>query len=298
MKRTLIKQGGAGLTFYVPKKWVDQKGLKAGDEVEVLLEEDKLIIYPGVVKKVPKKVEITIGQENYNVYRSLIGGLYRAGYDEVKVYFSDRKIISELQKTVDSLYGLEIFDVDDKSCIIRCVYVEELTELLSHVNKCLHIIKTMQTIITEDIENKKFVSKEELFQFRNTVLKQRDIVSRVIVQNKLIGNQDFPCYMLSFLLWIIARNYYNLYEGIRTQYVVSKEEFSYFQKTNAFFSDLFKDWTTRRHELSKKHNDYRVLITHGIQLLKTKKGSLVVSYCMNILMTLQSCSSHILIRNY
>lgn len=298
MKRTLIRQGGAGLTFYVPKKWADQKGLKPGDEVEVTLEEDKLVIHPGDFKKELKRTEITVALETYNVYRSLIGALYRAGYDEIKVHFSERRVISELQKTVDSLYGLEIFDIDDKSCTIRCVYVEEAIELFSHLNKILHIVKTMQVIIIEDIENKQFTSKEELFQFRNNILKQRDIVSRIVAQSKLMGNHDFPCYMLSFLLWTIARNYYNLYDGIRTKYVVSKEEFSYLQKTNTFFSDFFKDWSTRKHELPKKHEDYRLLINQGIQMMKTKKGFVVVSYCMNILMTLQSCSSHILMLNY
>ena len=112
MKRKLIKQGGYGLTFYVPKKWIDAKHLNAGDEIEVTEEEDKLILEVGKAKKEIRKVEITVGAENFNTYRSLIGGLYRSGYDEIHVHFSDKESVSELQKTADALYGFEIFEID------------------------------------------------------------------------------------------------------------------------------------------------------------------------------------------
>ena len=35
MRRKLIKQGGFGLTIYLPKHWTDEKELQAGQEVEV-----------------------------------------------------------------------------------------------------------------------------------------------------------------------------------------------------------------------------------------------------------------------
>ncbi len=296
MKRTLIKQGTAGLTFYVPKKWADKKGLKPGDEVEVTLEEETLTIHAGAAKKEPKRTEVKITPENYNVYRSLIGGLYRAGYDEIKITFDDRKVITELQKTVDSLYGLEIFDIDDKSCIIKCVYTEEAVELFSHLNKIIHIIKTMQAIIIEDIEHKTYNSRDELYQFRNNILKQRDIIARTIVQQKLTENKEFPSYILSFFLWNIARNYFNLYEAIQKSYRITKQDITALKKTNDFFVDFFKDWNN--HPLTKKHANYRSLIADHIQGMKTKDASIVLSYCMNISMLIQSCGSHLLVLNY
>ena len=43
MKRKLIKQGSGGYTFYVPKQWVLHRGLKAGDEIDVV-EKDKTLV--------------------------------------------------------------------------------------------------------------------------------------------------------------------------------------------------------------------------------------------------------------
>jgi len=45
MKRKLIKQGGGnGLTFYIPKKWADARGLNGGDEVEIAEVDNGLLV--------------------------------------------------------------------------------------------------------------------------------------------------------------------------------------------------------------------------------------------------------------
>ncbi|PIN79894.1 hypothetical protein COV16_01800 [Candidatus Woesearchaeota archaeon CG10_big_fil_rev_8_21_14_0_10_34_8] len=294
MRRKLIKQGGYGLTFYVPKKWVDSKGLKAGDEINISEEDNKLIIEPGETKKQPKKTEITINMQSFNIYRSLIGSLYRAGYDEIKVIFDDRKIIPELQKTIDSLYGFEIFDIDEKSCTIKSVYSEETTEIASHTRKMIHIIKTMQDIILEDIRNNKFISKKELFEFRSNILKQRDIIARVIVQKRSLTNKTFPHYLISNNLWNIARNYYNLYSNTTTK--VKKSDIDFLIKTNKYFAEFFE--RLEKHKLVEKHKTYRKTINEGISLIKTNNASIIISYCINILMLIQSCNSQILLTNH
>ena len=65
-------------------------------------------IEPGEGKEQIKQTEIKLEAATYNIYRSIIGGLYKGGYDEIKVKFDDPKIVPELQKTVDSLYGFDL----------------------------------------------------------------------------------------------------------------------------------------------------------------------------------------------
>lgn len=298
MKRKLIKQGAGGVTFYVPKKWVDSKGLKPGDEIEVDEQDDNLIIRPGEAKKEIKRAEIEIDLANFNIYRSILGGLYRGGYDEVKVYFKDPKVIPVLQKTVDStFYGFEIFDVKDDSCLIKSVYTEEATEIKNHINRIIHTIKTMQEIIINDIEKNNYVSKEELLQFRSNILKHRDLVARVITQQRLLDNKNFPYHQIGFNLWNIGRNYYNLYKYLTKDTEVTKANIDYLKKVNAFFAGFFDK--LKEKEVVKKHKEYDVLIDEGIKLMKNKKeASFIISYCINILMMLQSCNSSLLLINF
>ncbi|MBW3012441.1 hypothetical protein KY311_04600, partial [Candidatus Woesearchaeota archaeon] len=44
MQRKLIKQGEGGYTIYLPKKWVEGKGPKPGDQINIAEAETALII--------------------------------------------------------------------------------------------------------------------------------------------------------------------------------------------------------------------------------------------------------------
>ena len=55
MRRKLVKQGVNALTVTLPAKWIEKKGLKAGDEIDVVEEENKIEIYSDTLKEVKKK---------------------------------------------------------------------------------------------------------------------------------------------------------------------------------------------------------------------------------------------------
>lgn len=119
MKRKLIKQGGGGgLTFYVPKKWVDKKGLKPGDEIDLSELDDNLVISVSGLKKKDRSIELTITHDKESIVRTLIVNAYRAGFDRLVVKFSgdgkkvnavvDRFLIGfEITKVSDGLYHIE-----------------------------------------------------------------------------------------------------------------------------------------------------------------------------------------------
>ncbi|MFA6888775.1 MAG: AbrB/MazE/SpoVT family DNA-binding domain-containing protein [Candidatus Woesearchaeota archaeon] len=298
MKRTLIKQGGHGLTFYVPKKWADEKGLKAGDELDVTVEPDQLILKLENVTKQPKKTEITVDSNNFHVYRSIIGGLYRAGYDEIVVTFKDRKVIPVIQHTLNSLYGFEMFDIDENSCTLRSIYNEEATDIKIHVVKMMHIVKTMQSILMEDLNNKQYDEKNEMFEYRNNVLKQRDLIARIIIKNQLTETKQFSYYTIAFSLWNVARNYYQLYNqlDIKTEY--SKKNILFFEEVNSFFDHIMKLDRPILLGLQEKRPTYDLLRQQGIDIIKNKKETSVIAlYGVMILMAIQSADSSILMIN-
>ena len=83
MERKLIKQGGGGLTIYVPKKWIDTRKLKEGDEVSIIEKENSLLI--SAVKKKEESSEITINDKNKKDLIPIITHLYRAGIDKIPI---------------------------------------------------------------------------------------------------------------------------------------------------------------------------------------------------------------------
>jgi len=292
MKRRLIKQKDS-YTITVPIDWVRSNSIDKDSEVSMSIEQNKLIIQPGDTEKQLKKTEVKAESTDFKVYRSLIGGLYRGAYDEIKLSFNNPKIIPALQNTVDTLYGYEIFDIDKKSCVIRTVFKEQAGEISSHINKMIHIIKTMQDIILEDIQNNKLDSLKELDQFRWNCLKHRDLIARTIIQQKLLDNNHFPYYNIAFNLWQIARAYFYMYKSINNKQ--NPENIKLLEKVNNFFKTNFAKENSEK--ISKKYNDFSSIINNAIDLTKKEKST-IASFCLQILMLSQSTNSSLLLLNY
>jgi phosphate uptake regulator len=292
MKRRLIQQKDS-FTLTIPIKWVRDNNLEKNDEINVIQEDNKLVLQPGELKEPIKKTEVKLTPSNFKAFRSLIGGLYRRGYDEIKVLFKDPKVISELQKTADMLYGFEVFDIDDKSCIIKSVFKVESVELKSVINKMVNIVKTMQNIITQDIKNNDLKSKEELWQFRNSIYKQRDLVARTIVKQRLLDHNHFPYYLLAFYLWHIARNYAYFYVSFPKNYKAEKQELAFLNKLTEYFNVSFT-WIESE-EVIERYEEYMKLMDSSLKTMSKKgKVSVIYPYCTVILLLIQSCTSSIL----
>ena len=289
MKRKIVKQGNGGFTLTLPVKWVREQELKAGDEVDIIEDQKNLMLCPASITKVPKSITINLELGEYNQYRSFIGGLYRSSYDQIKVEFTNTKVLPILQQVVDSLYGFEVLDIGKNSCTIHGIYREEKPEIKLHIQKMINIIIAMQMMILEDAQQGKIGSEPQLLQFRNNLLKQRDLIARVIVQQKLLDNTHFPYYLLSFNLWNIARNYYDLYLALEKKNMPQKQV-KLFIKINQFVYLFLHQLHTFDHvAIDKQYRKLAVEIRQ--QLMGPGKNSLVTAYYLNILMITQSSIS-------
>lgn len=122
--RKLQRVGAATLTVSLPKKWVVKKGLKAGDRVTLVENEDgSLRLDVGEVK--PEETRFTI---NYDLCSSngmltrLIIGAYMQGADVVKITSTNAlttDVINEVQATIDRLPGFEIVEQTYRRIIIQ-----------------------------------------------------------------------------------------------------------------------------------------------------------------------------------
>lgn len=294
MRRKLVKQGDNALTVTLPASWTKTNKLSPGNEVNIEEEQNTLIIKPAYIMSLPKTIAITITPGTFNRYRSLLGSYYRQGYDEIHIRYANSKIIPELQKAVDFLYGFEVFEQKENICVIKKMYESEPTQIASFINKMIQTIKTMQNIVINDLQKNKFTSKEEIYQFRNNILRYRDIISRTIVYYKLLDDKHFPQYTIAMYLWQIARAYNHIYHVVAKQNKLSKQEYELFTEINVFLIELFEKQKESKHNYF--HEKYDILHKKAEQLL-TKKNphNLFISYNLYILMQLQSCNSSLLL---
>jgi phosphate uptake regulator len=101
----------------LPKKWIDQVGLKRGEAVTIVQQNDKsLLVVPKSVKPPEKPVEETIAtssRENPNSLIRRIVSLYLIGYNTIKILTNEERIAPDQREMVKEfvrkkLVGTEI----------------------------------------------------------------------------------------------------------------------------------------------------------------------------------------------
>lgn len=107
MKRKIIQLGSATLVASLPSKWAKRYSLKAGDEINIEEEDNRLII--GTAKDIgteKKKIEIS---DMFPIYTYAIQQLYIGGADEIEVTSKDPKLLENLYNNpLPTLLGYEV----------------------------------------------------------------------------------------------------------------------------------------------------------------------------------------------
>lgn len=288
MRRKLVVQGKSTLTISLPKRWVELQGVSVGDEVEIG-EEQGVLQIQNVKSKKPLKEITFIAEGSYNQLRSLLGGFYRGGYEKITLQFSHPKLVEVISDVVDSLYGAEMYELNKNSCIIR-IFDSEEDEILPHFNRMIHIITTMIDLI----HTQKKGAHDEIWNFRNKILRERDLILRMIIHRRLLDNRSLPYYSLAGNVWNIARNYSHYYDAQEKITKVDLHTEIFFDDTNKLCVDFFRTLRSPKHDTIDRQ--YRILIKEGEKLICNKKSNpQLIAYCLSILMLVQSSNSHALL---
>lgn len=292
MRRKLIKQGAGGYTVSLPIKWVRAHNLEPGQEIDVIEEENSLKIVSIQAMPRLKKTTLAIEKAPFTFYRSLIGGLYRGGYDEITITFKDQSSIPELQKTINLLPGYELLSVAKNSCVIKSTLQHQSVDLHSHFLKIVHSITAMQQLLEQDIAQHYFNSEQHLLLLRNNVLKNRDFVIRSIAQHHLTDEAHLPYYTLVSYLWTIARSY----SYISQQLVTEKSNSSLldlFHEISVYFNEVFS--APRHVDPYKVRDRYDILRKKVDESLCSPKCRVSAAYLLPILLAIESCNSSLVL---
>jgi len=145
MKRKIIKQGHNTLTITLPTEWVQKLNLKAGDELDVIQNNGSLTIN-GKQNNGIKSATIDIRDLRVPMVWRFFSGVYREGYNEIKIVYDEDKrnyegaynyyssqfsytrmgekpvkkpFLEMIQEMVDRYIGIVIIDHGKNYCTIR-----------------------------------------------------------------------------------------------------------------------------------------------------------------------------------
>jgi phosphate uptake regulator len=120
MRRKLIQHGLSSLTLSLPRKWVKEKELKKGDEIEVAENSGNLVL--SLDKTRPhRKIEIDLSGAG-TMLKKILGATYKTGYDEVKIKFSNPEELEKVRTLIrEQFRGFEIMSQSKGDITIKNV---------------------------------------------------------------------------------------------------------------------------------------------------------------------------------
>ena len=125
--RRIQISGGSTYTISLPKKWIDELGIKNGDNMTIIKNANRsLTLFPGLdTEKPSKKAIFTISQKDSeeSIRRKIIA-LYLSGFKTIQVTSKGVKILPEHSRLIKdlvrkSMIGTEIVESDSESITIQ-----------------------------------------------------------------------------------------------------------------------------------------------------------------------------------
>jgi antitoxin component of MazEF toxin-antitoxin module len=299
MKRKLIKQGGSGLVAYIPKKWVDEKKLKAGDEIDFIEEADDLII-SAKPKEDKKEIDLDFREEDPLFIKIIINDLYRSGFDRMIISYKTEEQFETVNETVNEyLLGFEITEKRDGKVIIENITLpeEEKQEVL--LRRIFFILEDMFDIIGQKIESKK-VNDKQITEDKRKIGQYDNFSRRNISKKKFYQESSSFYWMLYYHLYLISHNLYHLYGVLQenSRYKASKKILYNFSEIKKFYLEMQKGFFTKDLSKLKKINTAMNKFLYSplqkdMQLSKNAEG-LVLYYLAELIRLLYKTNTPVL----
>ncbi|MCA9497087.1 MAG: hypothetical protein KC589_09150 [Nanoarchaeota archaeon] len=297
-RRKLIKQGKGGYTIYLPKKWIDKKGLKEGDEIKIYETNTSLVINSQIKEK--KDITIKISQYNENDIKHLMTFSYRNGFDKIILKGEISKYHHKIKEyNSNLLLGFEITKIEANQIILENISepTEQKYDIL--LRRIFFIIKDNLNTLKEDYKNNNFVNTNNIQDSKNQVDKFLQFCRRILNKEKDIKNPVTNWELLSNLMKIEHSIFY-LYQYIsNNKNIKSKKKIeNLFETVIEIFDTLYDAYYKRNLKLIHKLLDYRktFIFDKCIKELELSNGieNIIIADIKEISRTIQLSLSPIL----
>jgi phosphate uptake regulator len=191
MKRKVIKQGNNTLTITLPRKWTENFGVKAGDEVELIESESKLIIDSKNTFK--KSITLNLKDCSERMIKRILPGFHHSGYDEVTILYSRPSQVNAIHSLINVLAGYEIIEQKPTRCIIKSLSESEEMDIEKIMNRIFLILHSMILSLNE-YSGKKGSNMKDLLALDLTLDRLTNYAERYI--NKSLPKNSVYLYLL------------------------------------------------------------------------------------------------------
>ena len=239
MIRKITKHGPTTLITSLPQEWVKRFNLVKGDEINVEVKEDKLILSPIKRVEVVKKVTIDLREFDENIVNFILPIPHKIGYDEVEILFVNPKIAKKCQQRINEmLVGYEIIEQSANRILIKNIsssFEEQYENLLKRL--FLVTITFANELLQQLSKNQDF---SELMNLEQTINKISNLCERILNTELYRDKKNFH-YLIAWNLESIGDNYRDILEYcMKSKISLDKEVLDFFSQINELLKDYFQ----------------------------------------------------------
>ncbi len=285
MKRKIAKIGPSTLMISLPSKWAKKFNLNKGNELEITENNENLIV--STQNEILKKeLEINVSSLDLMLYR-LIGSVYKAGYEQVKIIFNNPKqletIYDVLRKTC---LGFEIIEQSKNFIIIKEISKPEHHEFENVLRRNFLFLLSVANDSLDSIKKQDYDSLKNITLRDHNINKYSDFCRRIL-NKKSISEKNSPLYHIIEQLEKLGDMYRDLCLYIyENKLKLDKETLEIYQRVNEFFNSFYETFYKFNletvEEFGKKRNELREVINKS---LNSKQDKHILFFLNNIFNT-------------
>ncbi len=273
MDRKLIKQGKGGFTIYLPKKWVDKKGLTESDLIKITDLDSSLLISSSVKEK--KEFVLKLNDDNKKDIKNILTHVYRKGFDVVILEKIDNSVLRKVKEVVgDLLLGFEITEKTANSCRLENISEPTAEKYSVLLRRSFLIVKETINSILDGTDLKTVVD----------LRKQQDkyilFCRRILIKEKYEKDSILEWELLTFLMHIEHGLHYMYKYAVENKIKFDNDLLSLFKEFHSFFDMFYQAYFTRDLKLIHKLNSLKekLVFDKCFSLIEKSKGKKSVVY--------------------
>ncbi|MFC1696895.1 AbrB/MazE/SpoVT family DNA-binding domain-containing protein [Nanoarchaeota archaeon] len=154
MKRKIVQLAAATKVVSLPAKWLRSHNIKKGDEIDMQILEDRILIN-SKRHLISKKTIIDISNLNRDLTWRYLGSAYMRGVDEIEIKCNEgqKKLISKIVKT---FIGFIILNEDKNKILIKDTAATLDVEFEAILRRAYRMIRNLLDHIIDNYDNQNY----------------------------------------------------------------------------------------------------------------------------------------------
>ena len=162
MGRKLVKQGRDALTVTLPSKWIKDKGLKAGQEVEITIEKNNLVISSSA-QSTFKEATIDVREDEHSMIWHKLMSKYVDGFDKITILHSNPELTQSFSQ---NLLGMIIEEHTPTRTVLKTIISTPENNIDVIIRRIFHMFEqqvvSLVSLTKGELTEKDVKSQEKL----------------------------------------------------------------------------------------------------------------------------------------